>query len=109
MRTDDSLDGQSVLLQIGASLVEVRAGMDVRAIAQLIGHGVGKSGKRPIMKRRKHFPRTAGSTNRQERTFVVKTATLEELVDDFEFLDAWEDRYRYIIELGDELEKIRIP
>ena len=37
---------------------------------------------------------------------MVKTATLEELVDDFEFLDAWEDRYRYIIELGDELEKM---
>jgi cysteine desulfuration protein SufE len=36
----------------------------------------------------------------------VKTATLEELVEDFEFLDAWEDRYRYIIELGDELEKM---
>lgn len=58
------------------------------------------------MKRRKHFPQTAGRTNRQERTIVVKTATLEELVDDFEFLDAWEDRYRYIIELGDELEKM---
>jgi sulfur transfer protein SufE len=36
----------------------------------------------------------------------VKTATLDELVDDFEFLDAWEDRYRYIIELGDALEKM---
>jgi len=34
----------------------------------------------------------------------VKTATIDELVEDFEFLDAWEDRYRYIIELGDELE-----
>lgn len=34
----------------------------------------------------------------------MKTATLDELVEDFEFLDAWEDRYKYIIELGDELE-----
>jgi len=34
----------------------------------------------------------------------VKTATLDELIEDFEFLDAWEDRYRYIIELGDALE-----
>jgi cysteine desulfuration protein SufE len=34
----------------------------------------------------------------------VKTVTVEELVDDFEFLGDWEDRYRYIIELGDELE-----
>ena len=36
----------------------------------------------------------------------MKAATLDELVDDFEFLDAWEDRYRYIIELGDELEEM---
>jgi cysteine desulfuration protein SufE len=36
----------------------------------------------------------------------VKTVTIEELIDDFEFLDAWEDRYRYIIELGDELEEM---
>jgi cysteine desulfuration protein SufE len=34
----------------------------------------------------------------------VKNATIEELLEDFEFLDAWEDRYRYIIELGDELD-----
>jgi len=34
----------------------------------------------------------------------VKTATIDDLVEDFEFLDAWEDRYRYIIELGDQLE-----
>jgi cysteine desulfuration protein SufE len=33
----------------------------------------------------------------------VKTLTLNEIVEDFEFLDDWEDRYRYIIELGDEL------
>lgn len=34
----------------------------------------------------------------------MKTLTIEELIDDFEFLDAWEDRYRFIIELGDELD-----
>jgi len=34
----------------------------------------------------------------------VKTATIDDLVEDFEFLDTWEDRYRYIIELGDQLE-----
>lgn len=34
----------------------------------------------------------------------MKTATIDELVEDFDFLDAWEDRYRYIIELGDDLE-----
>jgi len=37
---------------------------------------------------------------------MVKTATLDELVEDFEFLDAWEDRYRYIIELGDDLDQM---
>lgn len=36
----------------------------------------------------------------------MKTATLDEIVEDFEFLDAWEDRYRYIIELGDDLEEM---
>ena len=27
-------------------------------------------------------------------------STIEQIVDDFAFLDEWEDRYRYIIELG---------
>jgi cysteine desulfuration protein SufE len=31
------------------------------------------------------------------------TATIETIRDDFEFLDEWEDRYRYVIELGDTL------
>jgi len=30
-------------------------------------------------------------------------ATLEQIIDDFAFLDEWEDRYRYVIELGKEL------
>jgi cysteine desulfuration protein SufE len=30
--------------------------------------------------------------------------TLEELVENFEFLDDWEERYRYIIDLGRKLE-----
>lgn len=29
--------------------------------------------------------------------------TIEELIDNFEFLDSWEDKYRYIIELGENL------
>ena len=29
---------------------------------------------------------------------------IEQIVDDFEFLDDWEDRYRYVIELGRTLE-----
>ena len=36
----------------------------------------------------------------------MRTTTIEELLEDFEFLDSWEDRYRYIIELGDELEDL---
>ena len=27
-------------------------------------------------------------------------ATLEQIIDDFSFLDDWEDRYRFVIELG---------
>ncbi|WP_136658588.1 SufE family protein [Nitratireductor sp. XY-223] len=31
-------------------------------------------------------------------------ASLQQIIDDFEFLDDWEDRYRYVIELGRTLE-----
>lgn len=30
----------------------------------------------------------------------MATAAFEELVEDFEFLDDWEDRYRHVIEIG---------
>ncbi|MFB9951386.1 SufE family protein [Rhizobium puerariae] len=30
-------------------------------------------------------------------------ASLEQIIDDFAFLDEWEDRYRYVIELGKQL------
>lgn len=30
----------------------------------------------------------------------MAVARFEEIVDDFEFLDDWEDRYRYVIDLG---------
>lgn len=33
-------------------------------------------------------------------------ATLEQLYDDFEYLTDWEDRYRYVIELGRELDPL---
>ena len=29
--------------------------------------------------------------------------TIDELIENFEFLDSWEDKYRYIIELGEKL------
>lgn len=34
------------------------------------------------------------------------TASIDEMIDDFELLDDWEDRYRYVIELGRELEPL---
>ena len=37
----------------------------------------------------------------------VQTATrLDEIIEDFNFLDDWEDRYRYLIELGRSLEPL---
>ena len=30
----------------------------------------------------------------------MATPAFEELVEDFEFLDDWEDRYRHVIDLG---------
>lgn len=32
--------------------------------------------------------------------------TIEELIENFEFLDSWEDKYKYIIELGEKLESL---
>ncbi len=32
--------------------------------------------------------------------------TIDEIIDNFEFLDDWDDRYRYLIELGRELEPL---
>lgn len=34
------------------------------------------------------------------------TKSIEDLIDDFSFLDDWEERYRYVIELGKELEPL---
>ena len=36
----------------------------------------------------------------------LHTMTLEKILSDFEFLDEWEDRYRYIIELGRNLDPL---
>ncbi|MBR1948772.1 MAG: SufE family protein [Alphaproteobacteria bacterium] len=32
--------------------------------------------------------------------------TIDELTENFEFLDSWEDKYKYIIELGEKLEPL---
>ncbi|WP_310620765.1 SufE family protein [Flexibacterium corallicola] len=34
------------------------------------------------------------------------TSSIQEIIEGFEFLDDWEDRYRYVIELGKELEPL---
>jgi len=36
----------------------------------------------------------------------TKIPTYEEILGDFEFLDDWEDRYRYVIELGRKLQPL---
>ena len=33
----------------------------------------------------------------------MTTASIDEIIENFEFLDDWEDRYKYLIELGDSL------
>ena len=33
-------------------------------------------------------------------------ASIEEIIDDFEYLEEWEDRYRYVIELGKALPEL---
>lgn len=33
--------------------------------------------------------------------------TIKNIISDFEFLDDWEDKYRYVIELGREMEKLQ--
>jgi cysteine desulfuration protein SufE len=37
---------------------------------------------------------------------MTQTAKIDELVSDFELLDEWEDRYRYVIELGRDLDTL---
>lgn len=36
----------------------------------------------------------------------MATQTFEDIVDDFEFMDDWEDRYRYVIELGKAMDSL---
>jgi len=40
------------------------------------------------------------------RRYSVDSTTIESIKDDFGFLDDWEDRYRYVIELGRKLEPL---
>ena len=35
----------------------------------------------------------------------MKTLNFENILEDFNFLENWEDKYRYIIDIGKDLEK----
>ena len=37
------------------------------------------------------------------RAYILSMTTIEAIRDDFAFLDEWEDRYRYVIDLGEAL------
>ncbi len=45
--------------------------------------------------------------------FLMASAAFEEIVDDFEFLEDWEDRYRYVIDQGKRMpaleEALKVP
>lgn len=45
----------------------------------------------------------SGTNHWSKRPARVAMSTIEQLIDDFGFLDDWEDRYRYLIELGQAL------
>lgn len=45
----------------------------------------------------------AGAGTQQKDASRVATQDFENIAADFEFLDDWEDRYRYVIELGKEM------
>ncbi len=53
-----------------------------------------------------------GSSN-QPRIAPVATPAFEEIVEDFEFLEDWEDRYRHVIDLGKAMdplaEALKVP
>ncbi len=43
---------------------------------------------------------------RQEQEAAVPTEAFEEIAENFDFLDDWEDRYRYVIELGNAMDRL---
>ncbi len=44
-----------------------------------------------------------GETNFDDRAQAAMTHSLDDILESFEFLDDWEDRYKYLIDLGREL------
>ena len=41
-----------------------------------------------------------GMTTRRREAMDGKAMTIDEIIDNFSLLDEWDDRYRYVIELG---------
>ena len=60
-----------------------------------------------------HFGLASGSTHSYlskgmgHTTAFGMTMSIDEIIENFEFMDDWEDRYRYVIELGRELEPLQ--
>jgi cysteine desulfuration protein SufE len=53
---------------------------------------------------RRFFPLSGAAISYISRTTVgARMASLEKILDDFAYLDEWEDRYRYVIELGKQM------
>ena len=42
----------------------------------------------------------------KKRIGIMNMATLDDIISDFEFIDDWEDRYRYVIDLGKKLPEL---
>ena len=70
----------------------VHAPSDSRSRAGWEGQNAGRGGTGPGPRR--------GLNRGKPRTRPMATARFDEIADDFAFLDDWEDRYRYVIELG---------
>lgn len=51
--------------------------------------------------------RSVSEDTTKERAFMaLETLTIDEITETFDFMDDWEDRYRYLIELGRELPEL---
>src|SRR5688572_3665250 len=94
------------MLQPAASQAPVSNNKPLR-IGPAVGHatpivGRAKQVKRKTRGRRPLDPGPASAyiEREQHRSPPLASARFEEIADDFAFLDDWEDRYRYVIELG---------
>ena len=47
------------------------------------------------------------TVRRRESAYIVALAAIDEIIENFSVLDDWDDRYRYVIELGRMLAPLR--